>query len=135
MKRISRRIAVLSGVAVATTCTLVTGLGPASAATPSSHNPFGYIDRAVGAKGQADVVGCAADPDKPSQPLVIHMTVDHKYTLNVPTGVSRPDVQQVRHTGPKQGFAGVAHLKAGKHTLCPYALIRPRQAPPTPTPQ
>ncbi|MDT0263486.1 hypothetical protein [Jatrophihabitans lederbergiae] len=50
------------------------------------------------------------------------MTVDHKYTLNVPSGVSRPDVQKARHTGPKQGFAGVAHLKAGKHTLCPYAV-------------
>jgi len=57
MKRISRRIAVLSGVAVATTCTLVTGLGPASAATPSSHNwgvsrildRFSVVDQAAAA--------------------------------------------------------------------------------------
>lgn len=118
MITLTRRTAALASAAILAGGLALAGTTSAQAATPASHDPYGHVDSVVvGTKG-AGIIGWAADPDNPKVPLTVHLTVDHKYTLKGKSGISRPDVQKARHTGPDQGFAAAAQLKPGKHTLC-----------------
>ena len=98
---------------------------PISAAYTAAlaHNPFGYLDSAtaVGA-GNVALRGWAADPDNRSARLAIHVYADGRIAGVYSTGVPRPDVARIMHTGPDQGYAITLHLGIGQHTVCSYAI-------------
>jgi hypothetical protein len=99
---------------------LVPGLTPAQL---QAHSPFGMLDQASVAGSTVSLRGWAVDPDNLNQPLAITATVDAKpATLASAQTQSRPDVVQVHHTGPNQGYLLTTVIAAnGLHTVCTTA--------------
>ena len=95
---------------------LVPGLTPAQIA---AHSPIGMLDKATVSGTTVSLLGWAADPDALSQPLAITATVDGKAAvLTSAKTQSRPDVVQVKHTGPNQGYLLTSTVTAnGLHTV------------------
>ncbi|MFL6164267.1 MAG: C40 family peptidase [Jatrophihabitantaceae bacterium] len=118
-----RRLAVLPAAALLAG----TGFGlaaatPAAAATLTGHNPVGRLDAALDAgQSRIGISGWAADPDAPSQPLTILLTVDGAPAGYVVTNVPRPDVTAATGAGPQTGFTGNLLVPAGSHQVCTAA--------------
>lgn len=92
-------------------------------AAAARHNPFGHVDSVTGTRGAIRTAGWAADPDNTSAKLNVDVYVDGIMRGRYSTGVARPDVAAARHTGPDQGYSiTVSGVKAGRHTVCVYAL-------------
>jgi L,D-peptidoglycan transpeptidase YkuD (ErfK/YbiS/YcfS/YnhG family) len=110
----------------------VISIGVGSAATApvtqnnaavAKHNPFGYLDTVVGVGGgKARLSGWSADPDNTSAALQIHIYVDGHIYAVYRTGVPRPDVARIMHTGPNQGYSAVVSTSRGSHTVCAFAI-------------
>jgi hypothetical protein len=87
------------------------------------RNPFGHLDTvtAIG-HGQIRVTGWGADPDNVSARLGVHVYADGHGVGAYATGVTRPDVQRIMHTGPAQGFNITAPLARGTHSVCVFLI-------------
>jgi hypothetical protein len=115
---LARRLAVLPAAALLAGAGL--GLaGASSAATLTGHNPVGFLDAAFDA-GQSSIGfrGWAVDPDAPSQPLTILVTIDGAPATYLVTNVNRPDVTAAVGAGPQAGFAGSLVVPAAAHQVC-----------------
>jgi hypothetical protein len=99
----------------------------------SGDNPVGYLDLAQSpAAGQVRVRGWAFDPDAPTEPLAIRLSVGGKegtagavaYELGAVATRSRRDVAgEFPEAGPKHGFdLALATVKSGRQRVCAYAL-------------
>lgn len=104
-----------------------------SATLVSGANPVGYLDLAQSpAPGQVRVRGWAFDPDAPTEPLAIRLSVGGKegttgavaYELGTVATRSRRDVGgEFPEAGPKHGFdLSLATVKSGRQRICAYAL-------------
>jgi hypothetical protein len=104
-----------------------------SATLLSGDNPIGYLDLAsAAAPGQVRVRGWAFDPNAPTQPLAIRLTVGGKsgapgvaaYELGAVATRSRRDVaQEFPEAGPRHGFDhSLPVVKSGRQRICAYAL-------------
>lgn len=104
-----------------------------SATLVSGANPVGYLDLAQSpAPGQVRVRGWAFDPDAPTEPLAIRLSVGGKegtagavaYELGTVATRSRRDVAgEFPEAGPKHGFdLSLATVKSGRQRICAYAL-------------
>jgi len=99
----------------------------------SGTNPVGYLDLAQSpAPGQVRVRGWAFDPDAPTEPLAIRLSVGGKegtagavaYELGTVATRSRRDVAlEFPEAGPKHGFdLALSTVKSGRQRVCAYAL-------------
>jgi hypothetical protein len=104
-----------------------------SATLVSGDNPVGYFDSAGSpAPGQVRIRGWAFDPDAPTEPLSIRLSVGGKdgtagavtYELGAIASRSRRDVAgEFPEAGPQHGFdASLATVKSGRQRICAYAL-------------
>jgi len=104
-----------------------------SATLVVGDNPVGYLDLAQSpAPGQVRVRGWAFDPDAPTEPLAIRLSVGGKegtpgaatYELGTVATRSRRDVAgEFPEAGPKHGFdLSLATVKSGRQRVCAYAL-------------
>ena len=104
-----------------------------SATLVAGDNPVGYLDLAQSpAPGQVRVRGWAFDPDAPTEPLAIRLSVGGKegtpgaatYELGTVATRSRRDVAgEFPEAGPKHGFdLSLATVKSGRQRVCAYAL-------------
>ena len=104
-----------------------------SATLVSGDNPVGYLDSAGSpAPGQVRIRGWAFDPDAPTEPLSIRLSVGGKegtagavtYNLGPIASRSRRDVAgEFPEAGPQHGFdASLATVKSGRQLVCAYAL-------------
>lgn len=104
-----------------------------SATLVSGDNPVGYLDSAGSpAPGQVRIRGWAFDPDAPTEPLSIRLSVGGKegtpgavtYELGAIASRSRRDVAgEFPEAGPQHGFdASLATVKSGYQRVCAYAL-------------
>jgi len=104
-----------------------------SATLVSGNNPIGYLDLAQSpAPGQVRVRGWAFDPDSPTEPLAIRLSVGGKegtagaatYELGPVATRSRRDVaSEFPEAGPKHGFdLSLPTTKSGRQRVCAYAL-------------
>lgn len=96
-------------------------------------NPVGYLDLAQApAPGQVRVRGWAFDPDAPTEPLAIRLSVGGKegtpgaatYELGAVATRSRRDVAgEFPEAGAKHGFdLSLPTIKSGRQRVCAYAL-------------
>jgi hypothetical protein len=99
----------------------------------SGDNPVGYLDLASSpAPGQVRVRGWAFDPNSPTEPLAIRLTVGGKagdpdaatYELGIVATRSRRDVaQEFPEAGPRHGFdLNLPIVQSGRQQVCVYAL-------------
>ena len=104
-----------------------------SATLVVGDNPVGYLDLAQSpAPGQVRVRGWAFDPNAPTEPLAIRLSVGGKegtpgaatYELGTVATRSRRDVAgEFPEAGPKHGFdLSLATVKSGRQRVCAYAL-------------
>lgn len=104
-----------------------------SATLVSGDNPVGYLDLAQSpAPGQVRVRGWAFDPNAPTEPLAIRLSVGGKedtpgvatYELGAVANRSRRDVAgEFPEAGPKHGFdLSLPTTKSGRQRVCAYAL-------------
>ena len=104
-----------------------------SATLVSGNNPVGYLDLATSpAPGQVRVRGWAFDPDAPTEPLSIRLSVGGKegtpgaatYELGPVASRSRRDIAgEFPEAGPRHGFdLSLATVKSGRQRVCAYAL-------------
>jgi Domain of unknown function (DUF1906) len=104
-----------------------------SATFVAGDNPIGYLDLASSpTPGQVRVRGWAFDPNAPTAPLAIRLTVGGKsgepgaaaYELGPVATRSRRDVaQEFPEAGPRHGFDhSLPIVKSGRRRVCAYAL-------------
>jgi hypothetical protein len=104
-----------------------------SATLVSGEDPVGYLDLAQSpAPGQVRVRGWAFDPDAPTEPLAIRLSVGGKegtagavaYELGAVATRSRRDVALAfPEAGAKHGFdLALPTVKSGRQRVCAYAL-------------
>ena len=111
----------------------VDGATVGSATLVAGDNPVGYLDLAQApAPGQVRVRGWAFDPNAPTEPLAIRLSVGGKegtpgvatYELGAVANRSRRDVAgEFPEAGPKHGFdLSLPTIKSGRQRVCAYAL-------------
>jgi hypothetical protein len=121
------------GVAINIDNNYVDGPTVGSATLVSGDNPIGYLDlAAAAAPGQVRIRGWAFDPNAPTQPLAIRLTVGGKsgtpgvatYELGAVATRSRLGVaQEFPEAGPRHGFDhSLPTVKSGHQRICAYAL-------------
>ncbi len=121
------------GVAINIDNNYVDGPTVGSATLLSGEDPIGYLDLAgASAPGQVRIRGWAFDPNAPTQPLAIRLTVGGKsgapgvatYELGAVATRSRRDVaQEFPEAGPRHGFDHILPtVKSGRQRVCAYAL-------------
>ncbi|HET9198069.1 MAG TPA: DUF1906 domain-containing protein [Solirubrobacterales bacterium] len=104
-----------------------------SATLVAGDNPVGYLDLAQSpAPGQVRVRGWAFDPNAPTEPLAIRLSVGGKegtagaaaYDLGAVATRSRRDVAlEFPEAGPKHGFdLSLPTIKSGRQRICAYAV-------------
>ncbi len=104
-----------------------------SATLVAGDNPVGYLDLAQSpAPGQVRVRGWAFDPNAPTEPLAIRLSVGGKedtpgvavYELGAVANRSRRDVaQEFPEAGARHGFdLSLPTIKSGRQRICAYAL-------------
>lgn len=104
-----------------------------TAAFAGGDNPVGYLDLAKApAPGQVRVRGWAFDPNTPTAPLAIRLSVGGKlgepgaaaYELGTVATRSRRDVASAfPEAGPSHGFdVSLPIVKSGRQRVCAYAL-------------
>lgn len=104
-----------------------------TAAFAGGDNPVGYLDLArAPAPGQVRVRGWAFDPNAPTAPLAIRLSVGGKlgepgaaaYELGTVATRSRRDVAaRFPEAGPRHGFdVSLPIVKSGRQRVCAYAL-------------
>ena len=104
-----------------------------SATLVSGDNPVGYLDLAGSPlPGQLRVRGWAFDPNAPTQPLAIRLSVGGKegtpgaltYELGqVATGLRRDVAREFPEAGRNHGFdLTLPTIKSGRQRVCAYAL-------------
>jgi len=107
--------------------------GSGSVALPGEDDPVGYVDFASSpAPGQIRVRGWAYDPDAPSEPLAIQLTVGGEaghpgaaeYELGPVASRPRRDVlAEFPEAGSRHGFdVQMPTTKSGRQRVCAYAL-------------
>jgi hypothetical protein len=92
----------------------------------SSNRPIGHLDSVTAvAPHVARLAGWSYDPDHPSLPGRIILTMDGVAVFSGETSVARPDVQAVQHTATNLlGFSVTASVGPGIHTACLYGVDR-----------
>jgi Domain of unknown function (DUF1906) len=111
----------------------VDGATVGEASLASGDDPIGYLDLAKApAPGQVRVRGWAFDPNAPTEPLAIRLSVGGKeseagavtYELGPVASGSRRDVAgEFPEAGPRHGFdLSLATVKSGRQRVCAYAL-------------
>jgi hypothetical protein len=104
-----------------------------TATLTSGDDPVGYLDLASApAPGQVRVRGWAFDPNLPTEPLAIRLSVGGKigapnvvlYDLGAVASRSRRDVAgEFPEAGPRHGFdVSLPTVKSGRQRVCAYAL-------------
>jgi Domain of unknown function (DUF1906) len=121
------------GVTINVDNNYVDGPTVGSATFVSGDNPIGYLDLASSpTPGQVRVRGWAFDPNAPTAPLAIRLTVGGKsgdpgaatYELGPVATRSRRDVAgEFPEAGPRHGFdLNLPIVKSGRQRVCAYAL-------------
>ena len=121
------------GVAINIDNDSVDGPTVGSATLVAGDNPVGYLDLAGSpAPGQVRIRGWAFDPNAPTAPLAIRLTVGGKsgepgvatYELGGVATRSRRDVAlEFPEAGPRHGFdLSLPIVKSGRQRVCAYAL-------------
>jgi hypothetical protein len=104
-----------------------------SATFVAGDDPIGFLDLASSpAPGQVRARGWAFDPNAPTEPLAIRLTVGGKsgergvatYELGpVATGARRDILGEFPQAGPRHGFdVSLPTVKSGQQRVCAYAL-------------
>lgn len=107
------------GAGASSSAGCATSTVPEPSAADAVHYPTGKLESATVSGTTATVKGWAVDPDAPTTPLRIMVSVDG--TAVAPTGltaVARPDVATAQHAGPSQGYQFTLALTNGQHSIC-----------------
>jgi hypothetical protein len=121
------------GVSINIDNNYVDGETVGSATLVAGDNPVGYLDLAQApAPGQVRVRGWAFDPNAPTEPLAIRLSIGGKvdtpgvvtYELGAVANRSRRDVAGTfPDAGPRHGFdLALPTIKSGRQRVCAYAL-------------
>jgi hypothetical protein len=96
-------------------------LGCASVAIAQA-SPFGAVDTARAEPGGITVAGWTIDPDVPTAPVALRVSIDGQVT-NLTANTARPDIAQVYPAaGAAHGFSTTIPASAGAHTVCITAV-------------
>ena len=107
------------------------GWGPAGAqlgcrsvtTAAADYDPIGSLDSAQRTGSAIGISGWAFDPDRPEDPLEVHVYVDGAPQVALWTGEQRDDVAAaVPGAGPRTGYAGTVQVGPGDHKVCVYAI-------------
>lgn len=92
-------------------------IGARLSAVPGS--PVGNAETLAVTGNRLDVVGWAYDPDVPTSPIDVGVSVDGEWALSMRADGHRPDVGAAfPAAGPAHGFRGQWWLSPGRHTIC-----------------
>lgn len=110
----------------------VDGATVGTATAAGGDDPVGFLDLAKApAPGQVRVRGWAFDPNFPTEPLAIRLSVGGRngepgaisYELGGATGSRRDVATEFPEAGPRHGFdATLPTIKSGRQRVCVYAL-------------
>lgn len=110
----------------------VDGATVGTATAAGGDDPVGYLDLAQApAPGQVRVRGWAFDPNAPTEPVAIRLSVGGRngdpgaisYELGTATGSRRDVAAEFPEAGPRHGFdATLPTIKTGRQRICAYAL-------------
>lgn len=118
----ARRLGRLGAIGLSTVAVGLGCLSPLSASAAGVHDPFGHLDAASPAAGNAVAVrGWAGDPDDLSRPLTVNFVIDGAPAGHVVSSIARPDASAAKGVGPQAGFAGSLPLGPGQHQICASA--------------
>jgi hypothetical protein len=99
------------------------GCKAVTVASGASRNPIGGLEPVTADGTMVRTGGWTYDPDAMTTPVVVHYYVDGSYVSQQKADVNRPDVAAVfPQAGAAHGFTFNAILKAGKHTICAFAI-------------
>jgi hypothetical protein len=88
-----------------------------STAIPGS--PAGRIENLSVTGDRLSVTGWTYDPDVPTTPIDVSVSVDGRWALSMRADGNRPDVGRAYPTaGATHGFTGQLSLSPGSHTVC-----------------
>jgi hypothetical protein len=86
--------------------------------TAAAFNPVGRLDPMTVSGGTLAVRGWAFDPDVPTAPITVTVSVDGQVTV-LTADASRPDVGRAYPgVGDDHGYEMTATVAAGTHTVC-----------------
>jgi hypothetical protein len=116
------------GVGAHRVCVTATNAGQGSAnpalgcrtvsVTAAAFNPVGRLDPMSVSGGTLAIRGWAFDPDVPTTPLTVTVSVDGQVTV-LTADASRPDVGRAYPgVGDDHGYEMTATVAAGTHTVC-----------------
>lgn len=98
----------------------------AGAATAVNHLPVGHLDSVTGEAGGVQVVGWAADPDRPMNSIAVRIVIQNRTTLSQLNWIShdpRPDVGRAHpNFGPNHGINLFVGVKPGTYSVCLQGL-------------
>ena len=110
----------------------VDGATVGTATAAGGDDPVGFLDLAKApAPGQVRVRGWAFDPNVPTEPVAIRLSVGGRngepgaipYELGGATGSRRDVAAEFPEAGPRHGFdATLPTIKSGRQRVCVYAL-------------
>jgi hypothetical protein len=86
---------------------------------PIAGSPVGSFETVNVNGDRLNVAGWAYDPDVPTTPLDVGVSVDGVWSLSMRADQSRPDIATAYPgVGPSHGFSGGMTLTSGRHFLC-----------------
>jgi cell wall-associated NlpC family hydrolase len=120
LSHVRRRVAALVAGSAAVLAVGVAVSGPAAAAAPGPHDPFGSVSSVQAVTGGLLFKGWAADPDALTSNVDLVATVDGRgIGFEAPTSLANATVRTKYHTGPTPGFAATVPVDPTQtHTVC-----------------
>jgi hypothetical protein len=86
----------------------------------AAYNPTGRLDPVTVSGGTLAIRGWAFDPDVPTRPISVRVSVDGRVSL-LTADTSRPDVGRAYPgVGDDHGYEMTASVAPGTHTVCAY---------------
>lgn len=87
--------------------------------TVTDPDPYGNLDETTGVPGGVNVGGWAIDPNTPTSPSQVVVTVDGAKAATLTANGTRADVAKAHPgTGSNHGFSGTVAASTGSHKVC-----------------
>jgi hypothetical protein len=99
------------------------GCATVTVATEEALNPQGTLDRVSLSGTTATIHGWTLDPDVPTAPVKVHVSVDGRVVTAVAADEARADIGRAYPAaGSAHGYSWSGEMTAGRHQICAYAI-------------
>jgi hypothetical protein len=120
-RRTRLRLSVVTLAVGAVVAAVCVAFNQAQAAPSTADNPIAYLEPVAVTPGHASVHGWAFDPNAPTTPLTVDITLDGKTVTSPVANLSRPDVATAYAKyaiNDTHGFTTSIAITDGSHTVC-----------------